>query len=97
MVIEVVLFKWNEESSDAVVNRVLAAIRSLKPRVNGIVGIFGGRNFSPSPEGFTHTVVVVARTREALSAYHKHPAYEKIARRIQTIKEKLVSADFEYQ
>ncbi|HLC77267.1 MAG TPA: Dabb family protein [archaeon] len=73
----------------------LVNYKLLKKKVDGLIDIRCGENFSKWNEGFTHAVIVMAKTRTALDAYRFHPFHKKVADKIEKMEEKSVGVDFE--
>ena len=95
MIIHIALFKWKAEIEDAEIKKALQDVRDLVKKVDGLVNIFCGENFSKWNEGYTHAVVVIAKTRKALDAYRKHPDHQDVALRIERMEAKSLGVDFE--
>jgi hypothetical protein len=94
-IIHIALFRWKEKIQSSEIQKALEEVKSLQTKVDGLHAIHCGENFSKWADGFTHAVVVVAQTREALAAYRTHPDHENIAQKIETMEEKSIGVDFE--
>jgi len=95
MVIHIALFKWRKDASQDTIERAMADVRVLKDKIDGIIEIYCGNNFSPWSGGFTHAVIVQAKDKEALDDYRKHPDHVDVAQRIEKMEEKSLGVDFE--
>jgi len=95
MIVHIAIFKWKETISKKEIKQATADIRELKFKVNGLVDVLCGENFSRWNEGFTHAVVVIAKDRNALEAYRKHPDHKDVASRIEQMETKSIGIDFE--
>ncbi len=85
MIAHIAIFKWKQNISESEIEQVFMGLRKLKSKVNGLIDIFCGENFSKWNEGYTHAVVVLAKNRKALEAYRKHSDHEDIAARIENM------------
>ena len=95
MIIHVALFSWKPGTKEKEINRALNDVKLLKKKVDGLIDIKCGENFSKWNEGFTHAVIVMAKTRTALDAYRFHPFHKKVADKIEKMEEKSIGVDFE--
>lgn len=96
MIAHVALFQWRPSTKKETVDEALKQVRSLKDKVNGIVDIMAGENFSKWSEGYTHAVIVIAKDMESLEAYRNHPDHVVTAKIVDRLEEKSVAVDFEY-
>jgi Stress responsive A/B Barrel Domain len=97
MVIHIALFAWKDSTSSQVILDALEAVRRMQDKVAGLKSIYCGENFSRWNEGFTHAVVVLAESREALEAYRKHPDHVAVGKLIDSMETKSLGVDFEDQ
>ncbi|MBI4020363.1 MAG: Dabb family protein [Candidatus Aenigmarchaeota archaeon] len=95
MLVHIALFKWKEGTQVGEIGSALEEVRKLKGKVKGVMDIYCGENFSKWAEGFTHAVVVLAKDRDALEAYRKHPDHVDVAERIERMEAKSIGIDFE--
>lgn len=95
MIIHIALFEWKPEVSKNAVEHALEDVRTLKTKVDGLIDVLCGENFSKWSGGYTHAVVVLAKNRQALEAYRKHPDHEDVATRIEKMEVKSIGIDFE--
>lgn len=95
MIIHIAIFQWKPSVSKNDIEQALEDVRALKSKVDGIIDILCGENFSKWNEGFTHAVVVLTKNREALEAYRKHPDHLDVADRIERMEVKSIGIDFE--
>jgi hypothetical protein len=58
----------------------MAALRSLKERVPGIIALKLGRNFCDRSQGYTHGLIVTFKSRAELEAYLPHPQHMAVAK-----------------
>lgn len=93
--IHIAIFKWKEGVEEARVNQALAVVRELTTKVPGIREIRCGENYHLASQGFTHGVVVIGDSRDALQAYRRHPEHEKIALIIKDMALDVIGFDFD--
>jgi len=94
MIIHTALFTWKPGTSDTQLREILDLLKELNA-IPGIVSIYCGKNEHKESKGYTHGVVVVAETREALDAYRKHPLHDEIVALIEPIEKDGLGFDFE--
>ncbi len=95
MIVHIALFKWKKGVSKQKIEKSMEDIKKLKNKVDGLIDIVAGENFSKYSEGFTHAVVVLAKDRGALQAYRGHPLHIIVAKEIEKMEERGIGFDFE--
>jgi len=75
MIEHIVLFKIKEEATQAQRDRMVAELGALKEKIDGIVDLTVGHNFSARNQGYEIGLVVRFRDRDALEAYLPHPEH----------------------
>jgi len=95
MIVHIALFKWKDNVQKSEIDQALTDVLALKNKVDDLIDIYCGENFSKWSEGFTHAVVVLAKNNIALDAYRKHPDHEDVATRIEDMEVKSIGIDFE--
>ena len=75
MVEHLVLFKLTPETPPGQKERIIAALKTLKDKIPGIVDITAGENFSERSQGFDLGLMVRFQDRAALETYLPHPAH----------------------
>ena len=75
MVEHVVLFKLKAEATGEAKRAAIEALKGLRDRIEGIVDLSCGMNFSERSQGYEIGLVVRFRDRAALDAYIPHPAH----------------------
>ena len=78
MVEHIVLIRWTQEASQSAIESAMAELRGLKGKIEGIVELSCGVNFSERAKGFTHGMVVRFTDRAALEAYGPHPEHQRV-------------------
>jgi len=94
MLIHIALFGWKDGVTEEEVGSVLELIKSLKNKCDGVVDIFCGKNYHKEAKGFTHGVVVLAESQEALDGYRQHPDHAIVAEKVEVIEEDGIGFDF---
>jgi len=77
MIVHVALFTWKDSAKASEIKATLKLVKSLKNKVDGLLDIRCGENYSKWNEGYTHAFVVTAKNQKALDAYRKHPVHKK--------------------
>lgn len=95
MIVHIALFKWKPNVSQEAIEKAMADIRALKDKVDGVIDIRCGPNFSKWNEGYTHAFLVLAKDRNALDAYRNHPDHVDAAERIDEMDGGSIGIDFE--
>lgn len=96
MVEHVVLFKLKAGASPEQQNAAIAALKSLRTQIDGIVDLTCGRNFSERSQGYEIGLVVRFRDRAALDAYIPHPAHRGVVDQyLHPIREGVIVVDYE--
>lgn len=89
---------WIRFRPDVPVERVehhLAALRSLRGRVPGILDLTLGRNFTDRANGCTHGLSVILADKAALATYAPHPAHVEVASALRQDAE-ILALDYEF-
>lgn len=94
MIVHIALFKWKAGTSEEKIQNILASVKALKNVCDGIQDIFAGENYHNEAKGFTHGVVVLAKTQEALEGYRQHPHHAEVVKDIEEIEENSLGFDF---
>ncbi|ABG50118.1 Stress responsive alpha-beta barrel [Trichodesmium erythraeum IMS101] len=82
MIVHIVLFKWNSDTSTETIASVMSALRGMKGKVPEIIDLSCGDNFSELSQGFQNGLVVQVKDKAALDAYAKNSIHQQI---IQTL------------
>ena len=80
MIRHVVLCRFRKDVSDAAVQQIFAALKSLQQQIDGIIAITAGRDSSPEglQKGSTHGFTVDFVDAAARDRYLPHPAHQKV-------------------
>lgn len=95
MIVHIALFSWKKGTKEKEIDKALKDVKLLKNKVDGLIDVRCGKNFSKWNEGFTHAVIVMAKTRVALDAYRIHSFHKEVADKIEKMEEKSIGIDFE--
>ena len=82
MIVHIVLFKWNSDTSTETIASVMSALRGMKGKIPEIIDLSCGDNFSELSQGFQNGLVVQVKDKAALDAYAKNALHQEI---IQTL------------
>jgi quinol monooxygenase YgiN len=74
MIRHVVVWRLNPDAGDRF-NDIQAALHAQQGRIPGLLRVEVGRNFSASRRAVDFALVCDFESREALAAYHRHPAH----------------------
>jgi hypothetical protein len=94
MYVHIALFKWKPGYLSNEVEEALHEIEALVSEIPGIVEIAVGTNDSRHNSGYTHTLLVRAKSPRALGAYRQHPTHARAAGIIQTAGDHVIGVDF---
>ena len=95
MITHIAIFKWKKGVKKSEIEKAMKGVRNLKRKILGIVEIRCGESFSKHSKGFSHVVVVTAKSKAALEAYRNHPDHVKVAEKIESMEEDEIGIDFE--
>jgi hypothetical protein len=95
MVIHIAIYKWKSGVTKGAIEEAISEIKTLKNKVNGILDIRCGENYSKWSEGYTHAFLVLCKDNKALDAYRNHPDHLKIAKVIDEMDGGSIGIDFE--
>jgi hypothetical protein len=96
MIEHIVLFRWTETATPQAIETAILELRALKGKIEGIVDLSCGINFSDRAQGYTHGLVVRFIDRTALEAYGPHPAHQHVVQNfINPIRADVLALDYE--
>ncbi len=75
----IVWLKFNDGVEHERIEAHLAALRSLKNSIPGIVDLTLGENFTDRAAGCTHGLIVTLEDKAALDVYAKHERHAEVA------------------
>ena len=97
MIEHLVLFKFKDGVGEDHMERAVAALRALAPRIPAIVELTAGRNFAARAQGFHVGLMVRLRDREGLAAYAAHPEHVAVVNElIKPFVADLIALDYEF-
>lgn len=95
-IVHIVLFKWIEDATSEAIEAVMNGLRGMEGRIEGLLYVSCGENFSGRAQGFTHGLVTRFTDRAALDAYATHPVHvEVIEKYIKPIRSDVLALDYE--
>ncbi|MBC7660870.1 MAG: Dabb family protein [Chitinophagaceae bacterium] len=77
MIEHIVLFRCKPGTTDTIREQFVAAARSLKGEIPGILYLSAGTNWSDRSDGYELALVERFADKKALDAYQIHPYHEK--------------------
>ena len=95
MFVHIALFKWKKGVKEEKIDLLLSGLKFLEGRLNGIRSIHIGKNIHPEGKGFTHGVVVIGESAEAIQKYRDHPVHLELAGQIDDIESDGIGCDFQ--
>ena len=94
MHVHVAIFKWKEGVTAEQVDGALQMVRSVWSRIPGLTGLYCGQNSSKWSQGFTHAVVVLGETAQAIEDYRADEVHVKAAALIDKMELDGIGVDF---
>ncbi|HLJ54926.1 MAG TPA: Dabb family protein [Chthonomonadaceae bacterium] len=95
-IVHVVLFRWAETATGAAIDAAMDGLRALEHKIEGIVELSAGENFSDRGKGYTHVLFVKFANRAALEAYVPHPEHQRVVQTlIAPIRSDVLAVDYE--
>lgn len=95
MITHIAIYKFKDSVTEEEIDSVLLEVKSLKDKVDGLDNILVGKNYNKWNEGYTHAIVVLAESQDALDAYRAHPDHAKVAEILDKMEDKGIGIDFE--
>ena len=97
MIEHIVLIRWTEQASQEAIDTVMTELRGLKGKIDVIVELSCGADFSERAKGYTHGLVVRFGDRAALNAYISHPEHQRVVQKlINPIRADILALDYEF-
>lgn len=78
----IVVFRFREDATEAQIEQLTEAFRSLQHSIPGILAFEHGRNHSPEgkDQGFDHVYTITFESAEARDVYLPHPEHQAFGR-----------------
>ena len=95
MVRHIVFFKLKEEQKKENVKKLKDALEALKDKIECIVHLEVGVNFSEKPSAFDLSLIVDLKSRQDLEYYRIHPEHQKVVELILKINQQSAVVDYE--
>ena len=97
MVQHIVLFKIKPDATDEQVDAMIAGLRALKIKIDGVVELTCGRNYSPRSAGHDVGLCVTFNDQAGLDHYAPHPEHVAVKTNlIAPISTGSTAVDYEY-
>lgn len=94
MDVHVAAFQWKDDTPNDRVDEALRTVKSLEDLVPGISHIHVGENTSKWAKNYTHVVVVLGESADAIQAYRDHPVHVEVATEIEDMELDGIGLDF---
>ena len=78
MIVHIVLFKWQPNTSTKTIESVMSALRGMKGKIPEIIDLSCGDNFAENSQGFQNGLVVQFKDKAALDSYAKNAHHQEI-------------------
>ncbi len=95
MVEHMVWFKLKETATEQDKVAMIAGANALAGKIDGVVSVASGRDFSGRSRGYEIGLSVRFTTREALELYGPHPEHQKFVQTFKPLWEDVTALDFE--
>jgi len=96
MIEHMVLFKTKAEATPEQRERMVAELKALQGKIDGILSLTVGHNFSDRSQGYDVGLVVRFQDRAALDNYLPHPAHRGcVDTYVRPIIESVIVVDYE--
>jgi len=97
MVEHLVILKFKEDSTPEQIDAFVEKARGLKDKIEGVVDLSVGANYTDRSQGFTHGVCVRFTDKAALEHYLPHPDHQEVVQNyIKPIVDDLIVVDYEF-
>jgi hypothetical protein len=94
-IVHIVLFKWKETATPEAIAKVVEELRAMEGKIEGVVALSCGEDFSGRSQGFATGLVVHFTDRAALEAYGPHPIHQRVVQTfINPIKADVLACDY---
>ncbi|MYL35141.1 Dabb family protein [Pontibacillus yanchengensis] len=96
MIEHIVIFKFNEKTSEHEKKEAINQLKSLKQKIPGIVDIQAGLNFSDRSQGFDVGLTVRFEDKQSLEEYGPHEKHQEVVSYLKEIGlSDIIVVDFE--
>lgn len=97
MVEHLVILKFKDDSTADQIDAFIKAAKGLQDKIDGVVDLSVGANFTDRSQGFTHGVCVRFRDQAALENYVPHPDHVHVVENyIKPILADILVIDYEF-
>lgn len=97
MVEHLVILKFKQDATQQQIDEFTVNAKGLRDKIDGVVDLTVGANFTDRSQGFTHGVCVRFRDRAALEQYLPHPDHVHVVENyIKPIVDDIVVLDYEF-
>ena len=97
MVEHLVILKFKPDTTSEQLDAFLEGVGGLRDKIEGIVDLSAGANYTERSQGFTHGVCVRFTNKAALDHYLPHPAHVEVVENcIKPIVDDILVIDYEF-
>ncbi len=75
-------FNWKEQTTQADVEQITAALTALAPTLDGVESYRCGADVSRTPDSYDYAVIGVFASRDDFLAYRDHPEHQRILKEL---------------
>ena len=94
MFIHIALYQFQDGIQESEINQVLEEVKGLRDKIPGLIDIYCGKNYHEYAKNFTHGIVVIGRSQEAIDQYRGHSDHALVAQKIEAYEEDGIGFDF---
>jgi Stress responsive A/B Barrel Domain len=94
MLKHVVLFKFNLDTSEAMIDQLVDGLAALPDQIPEIREFVFGRDIIGSERSYDFALISMFDDLEAMQRYQGHPEHQKVLAHIKSICSSVVAADF---
>ena len=95
MLEHLVLFKFKQDASTAQINEAISQLQQLPSKIDDIVELSCGKNFSDRSQGFEYGLRVLLKDKDALERYQKHQSHVSVVEnKVKPILESILAVDY---
>jgi len=97
LVEHIVLIRWTEQASQEAIASAVAELSGMKSKIEDIVDLSCGANFSDRSKGYAQGLVVRFVDRAALAAFYAHPEHRRVVQTfVKPISADILVVDYEF-
>jgi len=91
------MIRWTEQASQEEIASAVAELRGMKSKIEGIVDLSCGADFSSRDKGYAQGMVIRFVDRTALAAFYPHPKHRRVLQNfVNPISADILVVDYEF-